>query len=657
MVEIVTVPLSKLAASGANMRKTARENGIEELAASIAAHGLLQNLTVRPVLNGENGETGRYEVVAGGRCLAALKLLAKRKTLGKAAPVTCALLGDANPVEVSLAENSYVPPHPADQYEAFRRLNEDGLPAVEIAARFGVSDRTVKQRLKLAAVSPLLMAQYREGLLNLEQLTAFAITDDHARQEAVWRDLSWNKSGDMIRRALTQSHVPATDRRAVFVGIDTYEAAGGFVLRDLFSEDDRGVYLEDVALLDRLVVEKLNREAETIRAEGWRWIEVYPEFAYGMAAGMRRIYPQAPVLADEQQAQLDSLAREFEELSIRYDGGEDGPEIDAEFERLEAEIASLRGEKAYDPDDLARAGGFVCLGHDGKVRIERGFIRPEDEPQPEPVEAAPEGEASRFEEGSVGDGADTGAAAETEPEEPDGLAPLSERLVEELTTHRTAGIQAVMMDRPDIALMSVVHALAIPVFYGAGYNPVTCLKLEASPVEFVGGVGNGSAVHRLATRHEEWARILPKGSGALWTWMVGQDADTLLRLLAYCASRTVYAVKAQWNGDPKRLAHADALAAEVGLDMAEYWTPTVETYLGRVTKVRILEAVREGVSERDAEAIAGLKKPEMASHAERLLSGRRWLPPVMRTEGIPLPPEIAADVSAEKVEADADAAA
>ena len=148
MAEIVTVPLSKLTASDANMRKTARDSGLEELAASIAAHGLLQNLTVRPVLDEAGTPTDKYEVVAGGRRLGALKLLAKRKLLGKAAPIACALLGEANPTEISLAENSYVPPHPADQYEAFRRLHDDGLPAVEIAARFGVTERAVKQRLK-----------------------------------------------------------------------------------------------------------------------------------------------------------------------------------------------------------------------------------------------------------------------------------------------------------------------------------------------------------------------------------------------------------------------------------------------------------------------------------------------------------------------------
>ncbi|MBB6255003.1 ParB/RepB/Spo0J family partition protein [Nitrospirillum iridis] len=164
MGELLTLPLSKLSASDANMRKTARDSGLEELAASIAAHGLLQNLTVRPVLDGQGQETGRYEVVAGGRRLAALKLLAQRKRLPKAAPIPCALLGTANALEVSLAENSYVPPHPADQFEAFHRLHAaEGLPALEIAARFGVAERTVKQRLKLGAVSARLTSSSTAG--------------------------------------------------------------------------------------------------------------------------------------------------------------------------------------------------------------------------------------------------------------------------------------------------------------------------------------------------------------------------------------------------------------------------------------------------------------------------------------------------------------
>lgn len=630
MTDIVTVPLSKLIASDANMRRTARETGIDELAASIAAHGLLQNLTVRPARDGSGEATGKYEVVAGGRRLAALKVLAKRKAIAKAAPIACALLGDANATEVSLAENTYVPPHPADQYEAFRRLSEEGLPAVEIAARFGVAERVVKQRLRLGAVAPVLMQQYREGLLNLEQLMAFAITDDHARQEQVCRELSWNKSADMIRRLLTQAHLPATDRRAVFVGVETYEAAGGIVLRDLFSDDPRGGYLEDVTLLDRLVSDKLAAEAAAIQSEGWKWVEVHPEFAYGMAAGMRRVYPRAIPLSDEEQARLDALEQAYEALSIQHDGEGATPAIEAEFDRLEAEIDALRGREAYAPEDVARSGVFVCLGHDGQVRIERGFVRPEDEPQPEAVpEGVPQEGDEQPDVSADSEAGEVGVAPE--PEEPDGLTPLSDRLVEELTAHRTVGLQAVLMDRPDVALIASVHALALRVFYGPASRACSCVKIEAASAAIHTAAGDGTAAQRVAARHDEWGRVLPQTGDELWLWCVGQDADTLMRLLAYCVARAIDAVKAPWSGDPTRLAHADALAQAVGLDMADHWTPTVGTYLGRVTKARIAEAVREGASERDAEAISGFKKAEMAAEAERLLAGKRWLPAILRT--------------------------
>lgn len=636
MIEIMHVPLAKLVACDANMRRTARESGLEELASSIQAHGLLQNLTVRPALDGDGRETGKHEVVAGGRRLAALRLLAKRKVIAKTAPVPCAPLGGTAAIEVSLAENSYVPPHPADQYEAFRRLHvEEGLPAVEIAARFGVSERTVRQRLRLAAVSPALVQQYREGLLNLEQLMAFAITDDHDRQEQVWAGLGWNRGGEMIRRVLTQAHVPASDRRAVLVGMERYEAAGGTVVRDLFSEDERGVYLEDAALLDRLVQERLEAEGETVRAEGWRWIAVHPEFAYGMAAGLRRVYPRPRVLGDEQQTRLDALEQELEALSLRHDGGEATPEVAAEIERLEAEIEALLGREAYDPDEVARAGALVCLGHDGTVRIERGFVRPEDEPRPGPEASEGMGErwpgAAEAAAEEPGDSRPGEGTFEAAAEEEDGPRALPERLVEELTTHRTAGLQAALMDSPDVALIATVHALALRVLYAPHDGPPCSLRIEASPVALAFGVSDGPAARQVAERQSAWARRLPKRRDELWAWVAGQEADTLLRLLAFCAARTVDTVRSPYQSHPQRLAHADALAAAVRLDMAEHWAPTVESYLGRVTKAHILEAVREGASERDAEGSSGMKKPEMAAHAERLLAGRRWLPPVLRT--------------------------
>jgi ParB family chromosome partitioning protein len=180
--------------------------------------------------------------------------------------------------------------HPADQFEAFKKLAEErGFGAEDIAARFGVTPHVVRQRLRLAAVSPKLMQVYRDGGLTLEQLMAFAIIEDHARQEAVYERLSYNRDASSIRRLLTETHVAATDRRAVFVGVEAYTEAGGTILRDLFTED-RGGYFEDVVLLDLLVTAKLGREADASReAEGWKWTEAHLDFPH--AHGMRRTYP------------------------------------------------------------------------------------------------------------------------------------------------------------------------------------------------------------------------------------------------------------------------------------------------------------------------------------------------------------------------------
>ncbi len=401
------IPLNKLVPLAANVRKTGAGVGIEELAASIGAHGLLQNLAVQPVFNRDGAATGKFAVVAGARRLAAMKLLATRKAVAKNAPVPCIVQETSDPTEISLAENFHqLPMHPADQYEAFAKLHvEQGLSVDDIAARFGLTPAVVKQRMKLGAVSPVLMQVYRDGDMNLEQLMAFTITDDHTAQERVWSELSWNKDRHMIRRLLTQGQVPAQDRRAKFVGAAAYEGAGGVILRDLFDETDGG-YFTDAALLDQLVQAKLEAAAGDITAEGWKWCEVMAEFPHGHAAGLRRVYPEAVPQTMEEQERFAVLEAEYEALAVQHDG-EVSDEIAAEFERLESAIDAVRGQEAYRPEDVARAGAFVTLGHEGAVRIERGFVRPEDMPVVEPssvVEAddASPGEAPDSEGEAIG---------------------------------------------------------------------------------------------------------------------------------------------------------------------------------------------------------------------------------------------------------------
>jgi ParB family transcriptional regulator, chromosome partitioning protein len=268
--------------------------------------------------------------------------------------------------------------------------------AEEIAARFGATPHVVRQRLLLGAVSPKLIEIYRSGDLALDQLMAFAITEDHARQEAAYERLSHNRDASTIRRMLTETHVAATDRRAIFVGVEKYTEVGGTILRDLFTED-RGGYFEDAALLDMLVMAKLGREASAVmEAEGWKWAQVF--FDYPHSHGLRRIYPQAVELSAEDQAALDNVKGEFNTLTEQHESAEELPdEVDARFGELEAEIERMEAKRlAYDPVDIARCGAFVILNHDGTLRIERGFIAVGDE-QAEPVMDArtDEGEGGR----------------------------------------------------------------------------------------------------------------------------------------------------------------------------------------------------------------------------------------------------------------------
>jgi ParB family chromosome partitioning protein len=633
----VFIPLNKLKKSPKNARKTPHsEAAIEAYAASIAAKGILQNLVVEPELDGEDGATGFYFVTIGeGRRLAQL-LRVKRKEIKKTEPIRCIVDTANDPHEISLDENvTRENMHPADQFEAFKKLaDERGFGAEEIAARFGVTPNVVRQRLRLGAVSPKLMQVYRDGELTLEQLMAFAIAEDHARQEAVYERLSYNRDASTIRRLLTETHVAATDRRAIFVGAEAYTEAGGTILRDLFTED-RGGYFEDVALLDLLVTAKLGRVADALReAEGWKWTQAHLDFPH--AHGLRRTYPQPVELLAEDQAALDAVQAEFNSLTEQHETAEELPdEVDARFGELEAEIERVEAKRqAYDPDHIARGGAFVILNHDGTVRIERGFIRTEDEkPQPETGlagEASESADAERGDGGSAEDG--NGEAVQNAADEEEDDSPLSDILIRDLTAHRTLGLRLNLSEQPEVAIVTVTHALAAQIFYlGAEAHVVGIHPVNTALASHADGIEDIPAGKAWADRHANWARQMPRDVANLWTFVVELDHDSRMALLAHCVALTVNAVKLPWERKPRALATADRLAEAVSLDMTGYWRPTARSYLGRITKARILEAVREGVNVEAADRLSGMKKADMAEAAEQLLAVTDWLPAPMRT--------------------------
>ena len=635
------IPFNKLVLSQQNVRKTKAGVSIEELADDIARRGLLTSINVRAELDAEGKETGIYRIPAGGRRYRALKLLVDRKQLTKTTGVPCIVsAGETLEAEDSLAENvKRADLHPLDEFRAMMVLREQGLDEEEIAARFHISVATVKQRLRLASVSPRLLELYGDDQMKLGQVMAFSITKDHARQEQVWETVSRTQSTDpyYIRRLLTETAVRATDRRAVYVGIEAYETAGGIVMRDLF-EQDNGGWLQDPALLEQLVLEKLTADAAALKTdEGWKWVDSAIDFHFGHASGLRRFYGKQAELTEEELAIHDALTAEFDKLNAEYEAADDySEETEAHLDDLDAQLTALN-ERPFvlDPEDVARGGAFISLAGNGELRIERGFVRPEDEP----VIDAEDGDC-------VGqNGEDDAAGAEgsgvtingkpvgiEEPDEDDGkIRPLSERLIEDLTAARTLALRNALANEPMVAFITVLHLLVLKTFYH--YGAASCLEITVQHTVSTKTQGLADTVwaKEIEQRQESWGHDLPGDADAVWAYLIALDQDSRMALFAHCASMSLNATIQQWDRRSRENQHAVQLAQTIGFGMVGAgWTPTVDNYLGRVTKAHILQAVREAKGEQSAQLIDHLKKPDMAREAARLLDGSGWLPEVLR---------------------------
>lgn len=431
MNTIQTIALNRLVPSKANVRKTGASEGIAELAQSIAAHGLRQNLNVR-----ETG-TGRFEVVAGGRRFRALKALVKEGLLAKDADIPCKVMAEGeDAAEISLVENTLrVAMHPDDQFEAFHQLVEAGKGIEEVAARFGVTPAVVERRLKLAKVSPKLRAAFRKGELTLDQMMAFAVSDDHAQQEEVHKNLThWSQSPHDIRASLTREAVALTQPLAKFVTVEAYIQAGGIIQRDLFDTDNEG-FMPDRALALRLAHEKLEAAVEGVLAEGWKWAKAEVERDHAVHYG--RVY----------------RSREGEGV-LRYSG-----------------------------ENMAHAGAILRIGHDGVLAVVRGLVNPDDVKQA--------GNPSQ-----VADAKDAAA--------------IPASVVEELWAHRTAAIQAALVQNPAVALAVTIYTLALPLFAGRGSD--SCLQIGLKGLKPAGLVTaveecDGHAV--MAAEAGMWGERLP----------------------------------------------------------------------------------------------------------------------------------------------------
>ncbi len=623
--EDVVLPLSSLFRDPLNVRKTGGVN-VDTLAALIAAHGLLQNLVVRVELK-QKKDTGRRGVVAGGRRLRALELLCSRGQLPADHPVRCRLVSQERALAVSLAENSGREAlHGADMFDAFVAMEEQGRTAQQIADAWGVSVLTVERRLKLGALAPALLDLYREDGIDLDQLEALALLDDQAQQLAVWKGLPQHyRSAHEIRRAITQDQLSIAHPWVDFVGLDTYMVAGGNVTRDLFSDEGDGGTITDTALLRQLALDTLKTQADALTGGECAWVDVRLECQPHALTGHHGEFQRCRLMLREPSVLEARKAKAYERLlgwmQNRMDAIEageaediDGLE-DAHYNR-DQEADELRESMMVpSPDDATLAGAVVYLDRSGAPCVLSGLIRPAD----------------RMPVGTDADDAGTGRVvgvtrtAETQRSE------YAERLMRQLTTHRTAALQACLIESPAVALRVLAYQMAALIFlshgfYMAGDQPVEVRLTVTDLGKDAPDYAESPAGAQIARSHDEWADRLPGEAAALLAWLLAADDATVSALLAYCTARTFNTIQGKARATPA----ADAVAAAVALDMADWWVPTRASFLSAVPKSKIIEAVTQACTASVAQPMAAMKKDELAAAAERVLDGSRWLPSPLR---------------------------
>ena len=654
---IQSIPLSKLELSPANVRKTsAGKTAFAELKASIAAHGLLENLVARAIEPGPGG-VGRYAVIAGGRRLTALIDLAREGMLSTDYPVPCRVVDDdAHASELSLTENVVrAAMHPADQVEAFAGLADGGATVADIAARFGVTEKLVEQRLRLGNAAPVLLEAYRAGEIDLETLMAFAVTTDQARQTAVWETVSqqgYRPGAWQIKRLLTEDRVPATSAIARFVGIEAYEAAGGKIDRDLFAEEDeRGIWFDDPDLLNKLAIDSLQVAARELETR-WKWAEARLDVDWSATAAFGRVRPQPAEPTDEEKAEIERLRTRNDELANMDDEDwteELVEEADANETRLHEIEATIEDRAVYRREDIAIAGCIATVGNDGEIKLIQGLVRPEDMPTREAGDAGAAGHDD------TGDGENTISGIEaptlTAPLASPGDAEAEARkeagvgigLADDLRAIRTAIVKSQLACDFEAAFDLLLFQLARSVFTNGYHDDALDIRVVETPDRPAMRVNDDAfGTVNVGEKHLEIDRAAQKLD---WTGLSDDEAFAELRALPEQDKRTLFAscvartLKGQLAFEPKARAEVETTVARLDIDFAaavrgnrdQVWT--ADLLWSRLRKDRILAIARETLGETWAQAKAKQKKAEIARAMQDAFAHGDGVPAGVTAEG------------------------
>ena len=655
--DIRDIPLSQLELSPDNVRKTpADASAFTELKASIEAHGQLENLIASAMEPSTDGP-GRYAVIAGGRRLAAMQALAAEGALDEDHSVPCRMIGSIVAAEeVSLAENTVrAAMHPADQVEAFRRLADAGSTAAAIAARFGISVRTVEKRLRLGNAAPVLLEAYRASEIDLDTLMAFAVTSDQARQNAVWETVSqqgYRPGAWQIKRLLTEDRVSATSAIARFVGIEAYEAAGGRIDRDLFAEEDeRGIWFDDPDLLNKLAIDSLQVAARELETR-WKWAEARLDVDWSATAAFGRVRPQPAEPTDEEKAEIERHRIRNDELANMDDDGwteELVEEAGANEERLDEIEAMIEARAVYRREDIAIAGCIATIGNDGGLKLIQGLVRPEDMP------AREAGDAGAAGHDDTGDGENTISGIEA----PTLAAPLASPgdaesearkeagvgigLADDLRAIRTAIVKSQLACDFEAAFDLLLFQLARSVFTNGYHDDALDIRATETPDRPAMRVNDDAfGTVNVGEKHLEIDRA---AQNLDWTGLSNDEAFAELRALPEQDKRTLFAsgvartLKGQLAFEPQARAEVEATVARLDIDFAaavrgnrdQVWT--ADLLWSRLRKDRILAIARGTLGETWAQAEAKQKKADIAKAMEDAFAHGDGIPGGVTADG------------------------
>lgn len=579
---IAMVPFNQLIQDFDNVRKTRSTNGIDALADNIHAEGLLQNLVVRKV------KGGKYAVSGGERRRCALGVLIKRKHMKPSDLVPCRVIKN-EATSASLSENIHREAmHPADQFEAWAKLHDEGLSASQIAQNHGVTPRIVEQRLKLGRLSPVILEALRADKINIDAAMAYTITDDPARQETVFNALhGWGrKDVRAIKNALTEEETPSTNKLALFIGREAYEAQGGTIRNDLF---DEVFYYRDAELLTRLVSEKLQQEAKILENKGWAWIECAFDHDYAAGSKMRRIHTIEIALSKKDQAEKTKLETRL--VEIENDTNNDD-EISYEHDEVIAKLELLEDKAtSYKPKERAIAGGFLSLGYDGTLSTQLGYIRAEDDPK---LAAA------------------NNKAAKDKANKP---RQLPQTLRHDLAAIRLEILQAELLKKPLIArdllaFETICSALSHNEYYASPFELTANRAKGKKSISSKGDMGRFEGRADFEKRVNDlplaWMEVKDKSESFKAFHTLSEDEKT--RLQAYAA---ITILNPQLSDEAEAKQSLECAASMIGFDCATHWTPD-ERFFERLTKPSLLELLKKLVSPSFAQSREKYKKSTLA---------------------------------------------